>query len=440
MDNTTNTPSKSTQIQPGLQTSGDYAIQTLTLITSDGTSIDITTQAVEINLYEDIYSPCMSGSILMGDAQDLVANFKMHGNEWLILSIDKPGLEMPIQKVFRVYKISERQFKTASLQNYVIHFCSEEMILSTQQYVSKAYNGLPISTMIKDVLQNKLGVQDTKINFFDVTTGIFNIVVPRLHPLECIQWLATRSYSANGTLFFFYETRDGYNFQSYESMLSKPIYKNYTAGVKLDNEAANTHYSFNYINIVKDFDIIETGQYGGFASTLISYDFVNRTLHNSTMNAGQFKLMNDNIAVNRALNRFNVPLTSADYLIKFYPMTDADPNTNLSQPQNWLHIKALRLAQLNSFKIIGTVPGDILLHAGAMINLEIPTAQVKSKSTESGGQMNKMRSGRFLISALHHKFMNDISTTVLELVSDSVSGQLNASIDISPSMQTVKKS
>lgn len=440
MADSSNTSINANPPAPGLQLAGDYAIQTLALVTSDGTAIDITTQAVEINLYEDLFAPCMTGTILMGDAQDLVTNFKMNGNEWLILSIDKPGLNKPIKKVFRVYKISQREFKTASMQNYLLHFCSEELIISTQQYVSKAYNGMLISTMIQDVLTNKLGVQNTKINFFDSTTGIFNIVVPRQHPFECIEWLSSRAYSSNGSIFFFYENRYGYNFMSYEHMLALPVYKTYTYGVKLETDPVSTNYSLNFLSIDKDFDIIETGEYGGYASTLLMFDLVNRSLQSSTINASQFPLINNNIPVNLALNRFNVPLIAADYLIKFYPMTDSDPNTNKSQPQSWLHVKALRLAQLFSYKMVGTVPGDVLLTVGSTINVELPTSQVKSNYSQGGDQINKLRSGRYLVTALHHKFFNDLSTTAMELVSDSVVSELNASNDSSAALQTIKKS
>lgn len=428
-----------TSLQPGLQLAGDYAIQVLMIITSDGTTIDIRSQAVEVNLYEDIFSPCMSGSILMGDAQDLITNFKMHGNEWLQIQIDKPGLNKPITKTFRIYKISEREYKTSSMQNYILHFCSEEMVLSTQQYISKAYKGMAISDMIKDVVVNKLGANN-KINFWDTTQGVFNIVVPRMHPLECVQWLTTRSFSANGSLFLFYETADGYNFQAYETLLQRKTYKNYTYGVKLDNEAANTNYSMNFLRVVKDFDMIQTGQYGGYSTTLLAYDFINRTLNTAKIKATDMELLNDNPQVNQAQNRFKTPLTGADYLIKLYPMTDSDSSVNPSQPFNWLHIKALRLAQINSFKMVGTVPGDILLRAGSVITVELPISMPKTATSQAGNQLNDMRSGKYLVTAVHHIFINGVSTTVVELVSDSVTGQLFQSNDTAKGMQVVKGS
>lgn len=428
----------STTLLPGLQQASDYVIQTLTLITSDGTYIDIRSQTVELNLYEDIFSPCMSGSILMGDAQDLLNNFKLHGNEWIVLQVDKPGLNNPIQKVFRVYKISDREFKTASMQNYILHFCSEEMILSTQSYVSKAYKGMQISDMVNDILVNRLGVQDDKINFWDDTQGNFDIIVPRMNPFEAIQWLATRGFSANGSLYLFYETADGYNFESYESMIARPIYSHYASSMKL-NKAADTNAPvFNYLKIMKDFDVIQTGQQGGYTSRLLAYDLVNGVMSDIKLNATNYELLNDNVNINAAKNRFKQTLIDPDYLIKIYPMTDSDSTVNPSQPWNWLHQKALRLAQLTSYRMIGTVHGDVQLRAGTVINLELPTATAKTGVQQGDTNTGDMRSGKYLITAVHHIFIADLMTTVLELVSDSVVGQLNASQDTGSSMVKLK--
>ncbi|MGH7745756.1 MAG: hypothetical protein ACREQ5_13355, partial [Candidatus Dormibacteria bacterium] len=211
----------------GLHATSDYTVTTLAIVTSDGTTIDLSSLYLEINLYEDLFSPCMSGSILMGEALDLISNFKLHGNEYLVMNIDKPGLGKPINKVFRIYKIGDRELTGSALQNYTIYFASEELILSTQHYVSKSYHGMQISDMVNDLLTNQLGVPKTKTNFMDKTDGIFNIIVPRMQPLEAIQWLATRSYSANGSLYMFYESRDGYNFVSIESLMKLPTYQTY---------------------------------------------------------------------------------------------------------------------------------------------------------------------------------------------------------------------
>ena len=427
-----------TSEQPGLHLSTDYVVTTLAIITSDAVAIDIKNLAVEINLYESLFAPCMSGTILMGDALDIVANYKLQGNEYLVMKIDKPGLGNPIDKVFRIYKISDREFKTEALQNYLIHFCSEELVLSSQTYVSKSYKGMQVSDMINDLLQNKLGVQDTKQNWWDDTDGNFNIIIPRMQPLEAIQWLTTRGYSSNGSLLMFYETRDGYNLQFYESMLQNPTYQSYTLTPKTTIEPNKNITGVSFLKIVQDFDVIESIRYGAYSSTLLTFDFINRQMKGSTLTAGQLPLMNDATPVNQAKNRMSTPLTgNPDSFVKFYPTTDSDPKTNPAHPENWLHKKAFRLAQLHQFRIMATIPGDVLMMAGTVIHVEVPQSVPKTKS---GNQINTLRTGRYLVSGVHHVFINDIMSTAVELISDSISGSLNASVDTNNDLVTIKKS
>jgi hypothetical protein len=288
---------------------------------------------------------------------------------------------------------------------------------------------MAVSDMITDLIQNQLGVKKNKIGFMDKTDGIFNVIVPRMQPLEAIEWLTTRAYSANGTLFMFYENRDGYNFQSYETLISRPKYQTYYKRPKLTTDPQDNTNSVNYLKVIQDFDIIHSGRYGAFNASLMMFDFVNRKTINSTVNSKQFALLNDNIPVNDAQNRFKSSLTNnPDSFLKYYPITDSDPATNASHPENWLHKKAARLAQLHSFKMVVTVPGDVLLKVGSVVEIELPQAVPQE---QAGNQINTMRSSLYLVSAIHHIFFNDVMSTVMELLSDSISGTLNASNDSS---------
>jgi hypothetical protein len=295
-----------------------------------------------------------------------------------------------------------------------------------------------ISDMVKDIVQKQLQVSPNKTNgIWDKTTGLFNIIVPRMNPLEAIQWLSTRAYSDTGTLFLFFENRDGFNFVSYETLIKVPVYQKYYKNPKLSTSPQDNINSVNFLQIIQDFDILSSGRYGAYGSSLLSYDFVNRKFSGAQYDPTLFNLLNDNLPVNSSKNRFNLPLLgNSDYLLKFYPTSDSDPKSNGSHPENWLQKKAMKLAQLSQFKMVISVPGDILMKAGRIIDVEIPKAVTQN---DAGNQISETRSGLYLVSAVHHIFINDTSTTVMELLSDSVNGSLNAPIDTSPTMKAVKQ-
>ncbi len=422
--------------KPGLQLPGDYAIKALSIVTSDGTVVDITQLAVEISIFEDIFAPCVTGTILMGDALDLISNFKLQGNEWIILEIDKPGLGSPYKKFFRIYKIAERSIGT-TIQNYLIHFTSEEMVLSLQYLISKSYKGMPITNMVKDILKNKLAVLDTKINVLDKSDGVYSLIIPRMNPFEAIEWLTSRAYDSDGSLFLFYENKDGYNFRSYKNIINQPIYQTYYQRPKTNSfEPGLNVNSVNYLKINQDFDLLQSGRYGAYASGLVVYDLVDHKLTPYSYSFKDFQILNSNLPINDTKNRLNdTVFNTYDLMFKFYPTVDSDPNINPYQPHKWLNPKAMKLAQLHTFRMTVTIPFDVLMKVGNIVEVEIPEAVPKDKKK----RVNQARTGKYLVSAVHHTMIHDSATTVMELLSDSIEGGLYAPNNQSQGMISVKR-
>jgi len=87
----------------------------------------------------------------------------MTGNEYVYISFDKPGLDNPIERVFRIFKVSERMLVKEQTEQYAVHFCSEEILLSEQHKVSKSYPGKNIVEIVQDILTNTLKVNPRKL-------------------------------------------------------------------------------------------------------------------------------------------------------------------------------------------------------------------------------------------------------------------------------------
>jgi hypothetical protein len=420
----------------GLFASSDYNLTSITIITSTGDSVDIKNIMLELNIYEDIFSPVMTGSVVVGDAGDIISSYNLHGNEWIAIAVDKPTLGKPIKKIFRIYKIANRSFGTTAQQNYQIFFCSEELVLSAQNLISKSYKGLTIDVMIKDILNNKLQVSPDKManGIFSQPQGSFDFIIPRMQPLEAIEWLVPRAYATNQNLFLFFENRDGFNFTSYENLLTLPPYATYTRSVKTTPDPDKNLTGYTFINVVEDFDIVKAIRHGTFCSTLNVLDLVNRSYNSFIFDSTQVPasgLLNNSIPTNSLQNRLGQTLyTAKEGMLKLVASTDSDPTFNPANIKNWLPQTATRLGQINSFKVVISIPGDVLIKVGAIVNLVIPKMVVQDSTTLN----DPMRSGKYLVSGLHHIFSQDVYTTVLELLSDSVSNKLP---DAAQSSQTV---
>lgn len=403
-----------------LLSSSDYEIKNLSLYTSDGNQIDIRNLALQIEIFEDIYSPCMTCKIRITDGLDLVSILKLHGNEYLELEIDKPTLDDPIKKVFRLYKLSDRDF-TTNYQNYTLHFCSEEFILSPQILISKSYRGLKVSDMIRDILVSKLKVHKDKINRIQRTDKAYDIIIPKMTPFEAISWLSNRAYAKNESLFFFFENRDGFNFVSYESLIKEEPYAKYRKDFKVDpNDVLKNLESFNYLKIMEEFDIMRATREGSFSSSTARLNLITGKFTVVPFNAFEFKdkgVLNKEVTMNLFRNRLDKSFyDSYDNMLKYSLTTDSDQTRNQMLPQDWLSQTASKLGQINLCKIRATVPGDVLLKTGQVVEVELPDIIPKS----SGVDINETRSGRYLVSAVCHRFENQIYATVLDLISDSI--------------------
>ncbi len=424
----------------GMVSSTDYKISSLQLVTSTGNIVDISKIVLELEIYEDIFAPVVTGSVRLADGGDIVSNFGLHGNEFLLLEIDKPSLDKPITKVFRTYKLSDRDMGQ-SLQNYTLYFASEELIVSNQMVVSKAYSGVPISTMVNDILVKKLQVNPNKMKngILETSSGNFNIIVPRLDPFAAIEWLTPRAYAPNENLFLFFENRDGFNFTSYENLLKQPVYASYKRDIKIDTDPAKNLNSPTFLKVIEDFDILKSLRYGAYNTTLLNLDMIKRIMTTKTFGYKDIKptgTLNGNVPDNGFKTRTNISLRDTSMsMIRFVLSDDSDPQSNPAHLENWMPQTISRLAQLHTFKLVMTVPGDVLLKAGAVVHVTIPKILNQQKSIAN----DPIRTGKYLVSAVHHSFKQDIMITTIELLSDSVSVSLGSPLNTSQSLDKVKR-
>ena len=72
---------------------GEVELQELILISSSGTTIDLTELVININMYESVFSHAMSGNILIADTNNLAVNLPIIGQEYLRVKLNTPSLD-----------------------------------------------------------------------------------------------------------------------------------------------------------------------------------------------------------------------------------------------------------------------------------------------------------------------------------------------------------
>jgi hypothetical protein len=416
----------------GMYNSKDYEIKSLELVNSGGQTIDLRNIFVEMQIFQDIYSSVMNGNILINDGNDTFGAFYFCGNEYLKVSIDKPGLGLPLERLFRVYKTTDRKPSTDSGQTYILHFASDEMISSEQILVSKAYKSKKIKDVVYDILVNELKVDIQRIKSLEDTSGNFDFIIPNYRPFEAIQWAASRGYDQKKFCYFFFENKDGFNLTSYQTLIKQKPYKTLKYELKnTDNDPANNKDSIDNFEILNDFDMITSISNGSFSSRLLSIDLFTQKFENINYSLesaeAQGNLLNKYKPVNSFKNSKDKTLfNSPDAFFRTYLTINDTASEKSNDVKFWMLPRAMHMTMLNHFRIQIVIPGDIALKAGDIVKYEFPTFE---SATSSGKKLDKARTCNYLVAAVNHKFNGDTFESVVELVADSFAEAVPAAKD-----------
>ena len=392
----------------------DFRCISCSIIASDGTSTEVKSSVAEVMVRQDMFLGLMSGELLLTDGNDLIARMGIHGGEYMFLHFTVPEQDIELKKAFRIYKVGDRAPSDSS-QKYTIKFVSDEMFISNTKRISKGYPSTTVADMARDILLNWLDVPQKKV-FVDATAGSSSTIIPNLRPIEALNWLATRAYNASGSsCFFFYEDTEGFHFASLNQMYKRGT--RIKVPFTLDNKRGEREldmdkFAIDDYRVVKDFDALSTSSSGGYAMSLTTMDPLTRAVAKSSYSVNGMDKMYD-----------NNPMGNAGELLE---KTDA-------RPMFYMHAEGLDkrvsniqvISNLNSSLTEITVPGNMGLLVGTMVNIRIPYTVTPA----TGDMWDKQKSGRYLATVVNHKFdmVNQKFTSLVWLARDSQPESLPAS-------------
>jgi len=366
----------------------DFRVHSIALVGANGNAHEIGGMVAEIQIRQDMYLGIMSGEMLVTDGRDVLAMVNAHGGEYIYLHIEVPEQKTKLKKAFRIYKISNRT-PADSTQNYTIHFMSDELFASHTIKISKAYKDSTISTMARDIMVNHLKIPQKRV-FIDQTTQPTSVVIPNWRPIEALNWLASRAYTDTLNCFFFYENFNGFHFRSIQSIYKSPTVikvpfslENKRGMKQLDMDK----FAIDSYEAVRDFDVLSTISSGGYAMQLLGVDAIAQKTTKNQYNIGQMSKLYPNAPMSDSGNLFS----KSDSHLLTYLQTGG--------VENWIK-RVMTMAALNNAITEITVPGNMGLNVGTLVNLRIPYTITPAK----GDMWDKQKSGRYVVLALNHKF------------------------------------
>lgn len=406
----------------------DAAIDKLSITTNNGKDFDLKYLMVDLSIFEDIYSFVMSGYVMIKDGIGIIEQMNLTGNELITINFGKTSNDGGDPLYFRLYSIPKRNPVGNLSTEYVkLHFCSEELILSEQIKVTKAYKGKEISTIIRDILTNYLKVPAYRPLYIQSTTGVYDFNIPSVKPLEAISWLSNYARPAGNSNMkladmLFFETQAGYNFASLSTLASSGVKRTYkyqqqniTPEGPLEDVISILDYEF-----VKTFDTLNEISSGAYANKLLSLDPITRTACTTIFNysTDYKKTLNPNDTFTDTSNLTRSP----NSVIKMgIGNSNQTKNSYITQGsvahdiflETFVPNRTAQISLANYTVVKIKIPGDPFITAGNVVQFNFP-----SLTTEKG--LDKNYSGKYLVTAVRHMIQSQgIYQTVLELAKDS---------------------
>jgi len=430
-----------------LKESTQVKIRKIDIISNIGT-IDVTAIFQELNIYDTIFFPCVSGNIVILDTNNISEKLDFKS---CFLSVElSKGEETDgptsFKKTFRIYNQSDRMIKNHSTEMYVLHFISQELIESLTytennkkicQYFEGSY-----SSFANIILNNYLQVPENKIGLIESTKGIHQFTIPNLTPFDSMEWLVTRAITFdNLPNFLFFENKSGYNFVSLSFLLSRPSIETINFDIKGVDDPNQEFLGARSVQVITQNHLGKAIMDGIFAGTMIEFD--NYSGYYKETNKGfddmVKKLNNKNSHGSGITNRQGIDLAASfasrvvtsispggrqsgpasDWLKKNDPLTA----TVVDDTNNWRFPRKSIFANLIQKRLRMVMPGNFLFSSGFNVDLKGFNLSMVAK----GDSRDVSTNGKYMIIAARHMIKPQKYETILELASESTNSPFSVS-------------
>lgn len=421
-----------------------YRINKFEITSLDGTNtLDISNSIMCFDYFEDIISPCVTAIAQIINNASLFNILPIRGGEKISLNLSTASGDFELDNEFSLYvnKVTGLDAQHSN-ESFTLHMISREGLTNETSRCERKYSGNVKNTVIsilKDVLVTEKYTEDN----IEATSNEYSFISNNRKPFHILTWLGPKSVpitsqksgtsgeyenaQAQGTAgFLFYENKNGFNFRSMDTLVSRTKYQigssdvddiityTYTQVIEKNN-AANETKILNY-GYEKNSDLLKALRVGTYANKTYFYD-----LYTNKLDIYKYELKSqiknklgteDKIAISEefgsSISRVMVRISDRGSLnsagdVSIVDKSGADMSMSISR-YNLLFSQALNMA----------VPCNIQLYVGLIINCQFFEISISNKL-----EVDSKQSGLYLIKELRHHFELGQMVTYLRLIRDS---------------------
>ena len=415
---------------------GDVSIDKIEIVSLNGYGQEVTNQVIALEIYEDMFSPFISGVMAFKDSLDLVNLFPIVGEEFVNISIHTPsmtGVDKIIKGTFYIYKMSNREVQGNRNTIYELHFISQEGLVDVNKKVSVPYQG-KCSDIAKDIMTSINGLESKKKLNIEESYNNTAFISNYWSPVKSINHVAEIATNKNNSpSYIFFENRNGLNFVTLESLytpnatqtfISDNFMRKFTEDGRAYRDIQSEYQRIIEISIPKPFDYLDRMRNGMLASKMINHDITTKKF-----TVKNFDML-DNFPKNKHLNDYPVasskqvrkPSAAVFNYGKYYAAFNGYTNiTNSAGIQQRISL----IAQSMATKVEILVPGRTDYTVGQKVVLNLNQFTPIQSSDSSTDIQDKMFSGNYVISAINHFIDRESHQCKMELIKDTFIVDLN---------------
>jgi len=386
-------------------------------------------QVLYVKYTEDIRQATMTMEVQITDSETGFLS-ELQGMEPVFIRIADSKNETELGGQFVVYDIQDRR-NVGGKSSAVLMLCTPDFLNNAANKVSRRFGkgmGIKIHDIVKEeILGNLMGVEPERLLNFEPCVNSFSFVSPYWNPFTAIRWLASKAIPASKGSgpaatagYAFYQTRGGYNFESYDSFASKEPVVRMVVGHdpdEMEDEEDTGILPLDSLTVESSVDLLQGLNLGSYSSNVMTLDLKNMEFKQHPFNINKY-YRDVSVMNSRTTPEFYKGFdTNATYTRIMSKISDSALFTEGTYTKGFtkqLSQSSLREKLFYAKKVVVDFVADYSLEIGEVVQLDV------YKGT-SDREQDYSVSGRYVIGRVERTFKSseDKMTSRLTLYTDS---------------------
>lgn len=407
---------------------GEYNVLEAYWMLAGGETIDVKQQVENIIVYEDLYKPFTTATVMLLDTYDLPGKVGQFSRDLFKLKLETPGMpaNTRIDLVFFVNSIDRREMRNDRLQGYCLNLVQQEYTNNLHRSISKTFTGTGDSIVQKMVQEYMLSdlpvIVEGSSKQIKYTSNFWS-------PIKNIEYCKQHSINGRGVpLYFFYNNREGFNFASLDKLTRQKPYTKFNGSdflSEVDFKEGTPAFGEAKRSPKKDWEVVQglewerhneytlLHQAGGIKSDLITHDLLTKKYKNIRFlgNTDPRTKMNPNWGYTADVYSTAGPVRIT--ASKYYDNHDMKDVTNTKFIQKF----QAEFADILQYKIQIDVLGRMDYTVGQKVTLNMNRPIVIDKSGKD--ITDYLLSGDYIITSIAHQCSRGGHLCTMELSKES---------------------